>query len=276
MSPALLLRLGLAVLLSGAALSGPAAPHGSVEKQPASAAADVAASLEISQRAIGRMVGDYRFTDARGAKLDLSELRGKPLVISLIYTGCTHVCPMITQRVRQAVEEAQRVIGSDRFTVITVGFDVRNDTPMRMAAFARAQGVDLPGWKFLSGDAVSVSALARDLGFTYAASAGGYVHAAQTTIVDRKGKVYRQVYGDDFPIQIFMEPLKEAVYGTVGSLSSFTGLIDRVRFLCTVYDPNQGRYRISYAIVMGLLAGLISLGTTAVVISRAWLTNGRA
>jgi protein SCO1/2 len=232
--------------------------------------------LETSQQAIGRTLGTYRFVDAKGANLDLADLRGKPLVVSLIYTGCTHVCPMITQRVREATQEAQRVIGSDRFTVVTVGFDVRNDTPMRMAAFARAQGVDLPNWRFLSGDEASVSALARDLGFTYTASGGGFVHVAQTTIVDSTGRVYRQVYGDDFPIQVFMEPLKEAVYGTVGSFRSLSGLVDRVRFLCTVYDPSQGRYRISYAIAMGLLAGLISLGTTAVVLSRAWLNGRRA
>jgi protein SCO1/2 len=183
---------------------------------------------------------------------------------------------MITQRLRQAVEEAQRMMGADRFTVITLGFDTRNDSPMRMAAYARAQGIVLPNWKFLSGDEASVSALARDLGFSYAASGGGYLHVSQTTIVDRDGRVYRQVYGDDFPIQVFMEPLKEAVYGTVGSFKSFTSLVDRVRFLCTVYDPNQGRYRISYAIAMGLLAGVISLGTTAVVISRAWLNSRRA
>jgi protein SCO1/2 len=276
MTRAWLLRLGLAVFLSAAMATGPAAAHGPVEKQPAGAAVDAAGTLETSQRAIGRMVGDYRFTDTTGARLALSNLRGKPLVISLIYTGCTHVCPMTTQRLRQAVEEAQRVIGWDRFTVITVGFDVRNDTPMRMAAFARAQGVDLPGWKFLSGDEAAASKLASDLGFTYAANAGGYVHVTQTTIVDRKGQVYRQVYGDDFPIQVFMEPLKEAVYGTVGSFSSLSGLIDRVRFLCTVYDPNEGRYRVSYAIAMGLLAGLISLGTTVIVISHAWLKSGRA
>jgi protein SCO1/2 len=269
-------RLAASALLVAVATASPAAAHGLAERPSGIAALEQSTSLEVSQQALGRTLGDYSFIEARGGRLDLRELRGKPLVISLIYTGCTHVCPMITQRLRQAVEEAQRLIGSDRFTVITVGFDVRNDTPMRMAAFARAQGVDLPGWKFLSGDQASVSALASDLGFTYAASAGGYVHVAQTTIVDRNGLVYRQVYGDDFPIQVFMEPLKEAVYGTVGSFRSLSSLVDRVRFLCTVYDPSQGRYRISYAIAMGLLAGLISLGTTAIVISRAWLNSRRA
>jgi len=147
---------------------------------------------------------------------------------------------------------------------------------MRMAAFARAQGVDLPNWLFLSGDNASVSMFANELGFSFTPRAGGFEHAAQTTIVDREGRVYRQVYGDDFPIQVFMEPLKEAVYGTTGTFLSIDGLLDRVRFLCTVYDPNQGRYRVSYAIAMTLLTGVISLGATALVISRAWLKSRRA
>ena len=240
------------------------------------AALDAERSLEISQLAIGRIVGDHRFIDAKGGSATLSELRGKPVVISLIYTSCSHICPLLTQRLRQAVEDAQRVMGPKRFAVITIGFDTRNDTPMRMAAFARAQGVDLPNWRFLSGDEATVSALAKGLGFSYVKSSGGYLHTSQTSILDRDGRVYRQVYGDDFPIQVFMEPLKEAVYGTVGTFFNVNGLIDRVRFLCTVYDPNQGRYRISYAIVMTLLTGVISLGATAVVISRAWLYSRRA
>ena len=253
-----------------------AAAHESPDKLRIVASLDPDRSLEVSQQAIGRSVDNLRFIEAKGATLTLAELRGRPLVISLIYTGCTHVCPMITQRLRRSVEEAQRVMGPDRFTVITVGFDTRNDTPMRMAAYARAQGVDLPNWKFFSGDNATISALAKDLGFTYVASGGGYLHISQITIVDRDGRIYRQVYGDDFPIQVFMEPLKEAVYGTVGTFLRLDGLIDRVRFLCTVYDPNQGRYRVSYAIVLSLLTGVISLGATAIVISRAWLNSRHA
>lgn len=266
------------LVLAGFALGAApgAAAHDAAARPQRVAALDADRSLEISQRAIGRAVGDHRLVEAKGATVRLAELRGKPVVISLIYTSCSHVCPMITQRLRQAVEEAQRVIAPDRFAVLTIGFDTRNDTPMRMAAYARAQGVDLPNWRFLSGDDATISALAGELGFTFAASAGGYLHSSQVTVVDRDGRVYRQVYGDDFPIQVFMEPLKETVYGTIGTLLSIGGLVDRVRFLCTVYDPGQGRYRISYAIAMSLLTGVISLGATAVVISRAWLNGRRA
>jgi protein SCO1/2 len=249
-----------------------AAAH-STPGQAAPAKLEADRSLELSQQAIGNPVGEYRLVEAKGATVRLGELRGKPLVVSLIYTSCSHVCPMITQRLRQAVEEAQRVMGTDRFEVITVGFDTRIDTPMRMAAYARAQGVDLPNWRFLSADDPTIAALAKDLGFSYAPSAGGFQHISQTSILDRDGRVYRQIYGDDFPIQVFMEPLKEAVFGTVGSFVSVGALLDRVRFLCTVYDPTQGRYRISYAIAMSLLTGVISLGATAVVVSRAWLKS---
>lgn len=267
----------LSILGALAVLAGTALPmHASTDAHRQTAEPNQQEWLEISQRAIGNTVGDHRFVQSKGGTLTLNELRGNPFVVSFIYTSCSHVCPMTTQRLLQAVREAQRVFGTERFTVITVGFDVRNDTPMRMAAFARSQGVDLPNWHFLSGDADSVAKLARDLGFTYAAQAGGFLHAAQTTIVDRDARVYRQVYGDDFPLQVFMEPLKEAVYGTVGTFMSVDGLIDRIRFICTVYDPNQGRYRISYAIVMTILTGVISLGITAMVISRVWLSSRRA
>ena len=233
-------------------------------------------TLATSQQALGRNVGNYRFVDTQGRTITLDQLRGKPLVVSLIYTSCDHICPMITQRLRRAVEEARRVIGTERFEVITVGFDTRVDSPKRMAAYGHAQGVDAPNWRFLSGDEGTVSALARDVGFTYVASAGGYQHIAQTTIVDSRGRVYRQIYGDDFPLQMFIEPLKETVFGTVGAFFNPAGLLDRVRFLCTVYDPNNGRYRISYAIVISLFTGLVSLGGTAFVICRAWLKMKRA
>jgi protein SCO1/2 len=237
---------------------------------------DADRAFAASQQAIGRTVGNHRFVSAKGTVVTIDGLRGKPIVASLIYTSCDDVCPLITQQLAKAVEEAQGLMGVDRFTVLTIGIDTRNDTPMRMAAYARAQGVDLPNWLFLSADEGTIAALAEDLGFSFMRSGGGFRHISQTTILDRDGRVYRQVYGTVIPIQMFMEPLKEAVYGTVGTFATMDGLFDRIRFLCTVYDPTQGRYRISYAIVMAFLTGIVSLGATAIVLSRAWLNSRRA
>ena len=49
---------------------------------------------------------------------------------------------------------------------------------------------------------------------------------------------------------MFMEPMKDVVYGT-STPFSFTGIVDRIKFICTAYDPGAGRYRIDYGLVFG-------------------------
>ena len=232
-------------------------------------------SLEKSTQALGRALGNYTLTDSRGSPLSLNGYRGKPLVISLVYTACSSVCPPTTQRLIDAVTEAVRVIGSDRFAVLTLGFDARNDTPARLAQFATAQGIALPNWRLASADAATVAALLGDLGFSYRAVSGGFDHLTQTTIVDRDGRIYRHVYGEEFPLQMFMEPLKDVVYGTT-TLSSLDGILDRIKFICTTYDPGVGRYRIDYGLVFGSVIAALSLLVMGGLILREWIRTTRA
>jgi protein SCO1/2 len=93
---------------------------------------DPSKALQRSEAAIGRMLGAYTLMDSTGAPLSLRAFRGKPLVISLVYTACSSVCPTSTQHLITAVTDARRVLGSDHFNVLTVGFDARNDTPSRL------------------------------------------------------------------------------------------------------------------------------------------------
>jgi protein SCO1/2 len=173
------------------------------------------------------------------------------------------------------VAEARRSLGADRFAVLTVGFDARNDNPQRMATFAKQQGIPVATWRAASGDAATLTALMDDLGFSYLAAAGGFEHITQTSIIDAEGRVYRHVYGEDFPLPVFIEPLKETVFGTTTRAFTVAALIDRINFLCTVYDPNQGRYRTSYAIALGIGVGALSLIFAGAIFIRAWVRNRR-
>jgi protein SCO1/2 len=228
-----------------------------------------------SEQAVGRTLAPYALIDSTGAAFSLAAYRGKPLVISLVYSACSSICPTTTQHLIAAVGEAQRVIGADRFEVLTIGFDARHDTPVRMAQFAATQGVKFPSWRLASADAGTLEALLRDLGFSYAAVAGGFDHVAQTSIVDREGRVYRQVYGDDFPLQMFVEPLKDVTYGTATAFSA-RGLIDRLKYICTTYDPGAGRYRIDYGLVFGSVIAGLSLLVFGGVLLREWRRAVRA
>ena len=241
----------------------------------ASTRLDPDAVVTRGEQALGRAIGNYRLVDSKGVSFSLGEYRGKPLVISLVYSNCGSVCPPTTQHVIAAVTEAGRVFGLDRFAVLTIGFDVRNDTVARMAQFASVQGIDLPNWRVASGDAVNVEPLLKDLGFSYRAVAGGFDHPTQTIVIDRDGKVYRHVYGDDFPLTVFMEPMKDVIYGTTTPFS-LRGILDRIRYICTAYDPGSHRYRADYSLVFGAVIAAFSLLVMGGLILREWVRSGKA
>ncbi|HMN38400.1 MAG TPA: SCO family protein [Hyphomicrobium sp.] len=233
-------------------------------------------AYEKSQAAIGRPTSSHVLTDHRGAPLPLAGLRGRPLVVSLVFTSCATVCPITTDHLREQILAARRAVGNE-FAVLTFGFDASRDTPARLSAFAgthRISGLD--DWFIASADATTTSAFLEELGFSYATSARGFDHVTQTTILDAEGRVYRQVYGDDFPLPILVEPLKELVLGTRTRSVAPTDLWNRISFLCTVYNPLTGAYRFDYGIFFGIFFGALSLILTGVVILRLWLERRRA
>ncbi len=214
-------------------------------------------ALQISQAAIGNTIGDYELIDHLGAPVILrSDHSGRPLVISMIFTSCHHVCPQTTKHLAKAVDAAREALGTDSFDVVTIGFDTAHDTPQAMGAFARRQGVDEPGWRFLSGSRESIEQISSDLGFIFFPTARGFDHINQTSIINGDGLVYSQVYGVTFELPWLVEPLKELIFNRPESSGHFVaGLVDRVMLFCTVYDPTTGRYRFDNSLFFQLFAG---------------------
>lgn len=241
-----------------------AAPAGAARIDPVQA-------LERSQAAIGAATGDHRLIRSDGTPLALSALKGRPLVISLVYTSCSTVCPVGTDALKSAVAQAREMLGPASFEVLTLGFDARNDTPRRLAAFAVDHDIaGDPRWHIATASPAALDALLGELGFSYAGAAGGFDHVAQTTVLDADGRVYRQIYGDEFPLQVLVEPLKQLVFGITPSAFTPAALADRLRFLCTVFDPKLGRYRIDYTIFFEAGIGALSLIAMGWVILRMW------
>jgi protein SCO1/2 len=236
---------------------------------------DEAEALRIGQAAIGRQLADHALLDTAGKPAGLADFRGKPLVVNLVYTSCSSVCPTIVQTLDAAVGVAQMALGPDSFAVVTIGFDVRHDTPTRMRAFARAQGIDRPNWWFLSGDAGTVDALTEEIGFAVYPSPQGFDHLALTSVIDQEGTIYRQIYGGVFEAPALVEPLKDLVFGRRSDWTSIEGLVNRVRLFCTLYDPRTGGYRFDYSPFVGMAIGLLALAGVAGFALREWRRVGR-
>ncbi|MDX1709860.1 MAG: SCO family protein [Rhodovibrionaceae bacterium] len=212
-------------------------------------------ALAQSRQAVGRELPDLSFRRSDGAEVSLADYRGQPLLLSLVYTGCTDVCPAIIEHLYAGVEESQTLFGAQSFSVVTVGFDTAEDTPQRMRSFARQHGVDLPNWDFLSADKATIQDLTQAVGFSLQPSAGGFDHMAQVSVVDAEGRVYQQIYGGVFEVPAVVEPLKDLVYGRTRSVSTLSDVVDRIKLFCTIYNPNTGRYYFNYSLFVGLIIG---------------------
>jgi protein SCO1/2 len=233
-------------LLAALALCG-----GAAAQQP-----DAEKAYRASQAVIGRLLPDLTLRDRLNRPVKLSDYRGKPLVVSFVYTGCFQACPVATQSLAKAVKQARNALGDDAFQVVSIGFNQPFDTPEAMAAFARQNRVADPRWEFLSPDPKDVDALTRAFGFSFEATPKGFDHITQATIVDAAGVVYRQVYGDTFELPLFVGPLKELRSGQASEAVTVENVWEKVKLYCTVYDPNTGGYRLNYSLFFEIFAGL--------------------
>lgn len=243
--------------------SGAAAQGGANE-----IAFDYNEALRLSQDALGRELGDHMFIDAEtGQRVSLGQLRGKPLVLSLIFTSCYQICPMTTRHLAGVVDKARDALGADSFNVAIIGFDTATDTPSAMRYFADRQGVSDRGWHFFSADARSIEALTADLGFQYFRSANGFDHLIQASVIDAESRVYRQVYGQVFETPLLVDPLIELILGRAPpEQTALENLVARIKLFCTTYDPVRDGYYFDYSLFLGLLIGasIILFGVTVV------------
>ncbi len=248
--------VALVVLLFGSVSASAEAP--SLEEQ----------ALALSEAAIGNRLPPVQLTDSDGRPVQLTSLGEKPLLVAMIYTGCTDVCPTILESLKPAVEIAREALGEDSFNIVTIGFDSHNDTPVRMRSFARDRGIDVPNWLFLAGSHSDVRELSDATGFSIVPSAGGFDHMAQVSIFDAGGRLYQQVRGSIFSPPAIVEPLKDLMFGQRKTVLSIEGIAERIKLFCTVYNPNTGRYYFNYSLFIG-----IGIGIACLLLVLAWLVR---
>jgi protein SCO1/2 len=275
-SPARALRrvLAAAGAAIGLALSTVAAADGTAGGVPR---LDEAEAVRLGQEAIGRTVPDLMLLDREGRPVRLASYRGKPLLVSFIYTGCFQICPMQTRALHEAVLGLQRMLGPSQFNVVSIGFNQPFDTPDAMRSFARQHRIDAPNWEFLSPPRDAVPVLTRAFGFSYVATPAGFDHVLGVTVVDAEGRIHAQVYGDKLRADQLGRPLRELLLDAPWpATSTLAAVVERVRILCTVYDPDTGEYRYDWKLILELIGGLIFFGSATVYLLLEWRDRRRA
>jgi protein SCO1/2 len=213
-------------------------------------------ALRLSQAAIGTIPSDYTFLDRQERPVRLANYRGKPLLVSFIYTGCFQICPATTKSLNDAIENLKRTIGTDQFNVISIGFNQPFDSPQALRIFASKNDINAPNWEFLSPHESIVESLTRDFGFSYASNQSGIDHVLEITVLDGQGRIYSQIYGGKLDPEIISAPILQLLRGApLPQALSLSDVINRVRLICTVYDPVTGRYRYDYSLILEIAGG---------------------
>ena len=91
---------------------------------------------------------DFRLIDQNGRTVALSDLRGKIVVLTFVYTKCADVCPVIAAKLSQVYDQ----LGDDVQYVVFVAVSVspENDTPESIREFSRKFHME-GRWIYLNG-----------------------------------------------------------------------------------------------------------------------------
>ncbi len=89
-----------------------------------------------------------KWTTQNGKHIELKELRGKVLVMVMIYTSCKAACPRLVADMRN-IEKKVPDAFKDKVQYVLVSIDPETDTPERLKAFAKENQMDNNQWLFL-------------------------------------------------------------------------------------------------------------------------------
>lgn len=89
-----------------------------------------------------------KWTTQNGNEIELKELRGKVVVMVMIYTSCKAACPRLVADMRN-IEKKVPAAYKDKVQYVLVSIDPETDTPERLKAFAKENQMNNEQWLFL-------------------------------------------------------------------------------------------------------------------------------
>jgi protein SCO1/2 len=166
----------------------------------------------------GDPVPDFEMTTQRGEPLRLSDLEGRYVVLTFIFTRCPQpeFCPLMDRKfadlARRLSRSAER---AGRVRLLSISFDPEYDTPEVLASHARRVGAEPPLWTFAVADHDELSGVAAPLGLSYAPMTDQIRHSLSTALIGPDGRLVRLETGNAW------EP--EELYGVIRGLIDAEG-----------------------------------------------------
>src|ERR1700733_4934950 len=127
---------GGVLLVSGCGSSG------SSKQTTATSAASAASAAKVDYKAEAVLSPataepPLKLRNYLGQPVNIDQYRGKPVLITFVYTHCPDVCPLMISNLRVA-QNLMGSSGAQKAQVIAVSVDSKGDTPKTVTAFLKA------------------------------------------------------------------------------------------------------------------------------------------
>ena len=128
-------------------------------------------------------------TDQNGRAADWRGRRGKPQLVSMFYTSCKYICPLIVDS-GKAIEKQLTPAERQRVGILLISMDPARDTPTALKDVVDKRTLDVARWTLASPPKHDVRAVAGVLGIRYRELADGELnHTSALVLLDADGRI---------------------------------------------------------------------------------------
>ena len=125
--------------------------------------------------------------DQFGEITGLDRYRGNPVLITMFYTSCPHVCPMLISTIK-LTESKLSADERAKLRVLTISIDPQRDTPEKLRETSERHHVDSMRWSMARSQPGDLRTIAGVFGIRYKQLADGeFNHSTRIILLDRDG-----------------------------------------------------------------------------------------
>ncbi len=125
--------------------------------------------------------------DQFGEVTGLDRYRGHPVLITMFYTSCPHVCPMLISTIR-LTESKLSIEERAELRVMTISIDPERDTPEKLRETMERHSVEANRWSMVRSEPGDLRAIAGVFGVRYKQLPDGeFNHTTRIILLDRDG-----------------------------------------------------------------------------------------
>ena len=138
---------------------------------------------------------DSKWQNQDAEELQLKDLKGKNLVMVMIFTSCRTACPILVADMKKVHDKIEKNKLKDT-SLVLISIDPANDTPEVLKKFAAERNMDSQPWIFLRSDEESTREFANVLAVKYKKiSPIEFSHSNIISVFNRNGELVSQEEG---------------------------------------------------------------------------------